>query len=184
MQRKYRRSLSSGSVLSQATTRYSSVSPYENWQRISSQGPTRNPSPTSTRYQPYAHHPRTPPATPDQEKSHLSPQSLPSLFIPGYSLSSSRSPYSAQTQTSYSTESTISAGCSAKLPDIHTVFSSPSPSPNNLQLPPLQPAWRRSLSDPGCSVASVSHTASPTPPIANDHGEQVKNRMCLDILLT
>ena len=181
MQRKYRRSLSTGSVLSQAPPRYSSLSTYENWQRYTSQAPVRHPSPPSTRYHPYGHQPRTPPATPDQEQSHLSPQHLPSLFIPGYSLSSSRSPPPAQTQASYSRESSISAGCSAKLPDIHTVFSSPSPSPNNLQLPPLQPSWRRSLSEPRCSAAYASDLASPT---TNNHDDQVKNRMCLDTLLS
>jgi hypothetical protein len=184
MQRKYRRTLSAGSILSHSTPRYSSLTPYENWQRITSQAPACHPSSPSTRYHPYGHHPRTPPATPDQEESHLSPQSLPSLFIPGYSLSSSRSPQSAQTQASYSRESPTSACGSAKLPDIHTVFASPSPSPNNLRLPPLQPLWRRSLSEPRCSTTSASDPTSPTSTITNDHVDQVKNRMCLDTLLT
>ena len=175
MQRKYRRSLSTGSNLSHATPRRSSM-PYENWQRIPTQGATRNTSPTPSRYHPYSHPPRTPPATPDRAKVHVSLQSLPPLRIPRYSAPSSRSPYSAE----------VSPGCGAakQLPDIHTVFASPRPSPNDLQLPPLQQTWQRSLSEPGYSSASVSVPASPTPSIANDTREQVTNRMRLDSLLS
>jgi Myb-like DNA-binding domain len=178
MQRKYRRSLCASSNLSHSTPQR--LAPYENWERYVPQGSTRNPSPTPARYHPYGHKPRTPPATPDRGKTHLSPQSLPPLLIPRYSGPSSRSPYSAQAPpSSHSAESSPLSGYRAtkQLPDIHTVFASPSPSPNNLQLPPLQ---RRSLSEPGHSFASVSTPASPTPTISNE----VKNRMCLDALLS
>ncbi len=176
MQRKYRRSLSAGSNISHSTPRRSSLSPYENWQRITPQGPTRNSSPTPARYYPYAHHPRTPPATPDRAKVHVSPQSLPPLLIPRYSGPSSRPPYSAEVSPGY--------GAPKQLPDIHTVFASCSPSPDNLQLPPLQQTWQRSLSEPGYSSDPVSAPASPTPTVANDTFEQVKNRMRLDSLLS
>ena len=183
MQRKYRRSLSAGSGMSHLTPQCSSLSPYENWQRITPQGPPRNHSPTPARYHPYTHHPRTPPASPDRVKAHLSPQSLPQLLIPRYPGSSSRSPYSAQTPSaSYSTDSGPSAGYGGakQLPDIHTVFASPSPSPNSLQLPPLQ---HRCLSEPRYFSSPVSEPSSPTT-MANDTSEQVKDRMRLDSLLT
>jgi hypothetical protein len=178
MQRKYRRSLSAGSNFSHSTPQRSSLSPYENWQRIGPQCGPRNPSPSPARYHPYAHHPRTPPATPDRMKSHLSPQCFPPLLIPRYSVPSTRSPYSAQPP--YSAEPTY--GAPKQLPDIHTVFASPSPSPSSLQLPPLQQnTWQRSFSEPGYSSAPVSSPSSPTP---SDSREPVKNRMCLDSLLS
>ena len=173
MQRKYRRSLSAGSTLSHSTPRRSSVSHYENWQRITSQG---NSSPPGARYHPYSHPPRTPPATPDRAKVHVSPQSLPPLLIPRYSAPSSRSPYSAEVSPGY--------GAGKQLPDIHTVFASPSLSPNSLQLPPLQHTWKRSLSEPGYFFAPVSAPSSPTLTNSNDTNEQVKNRMRLDSLLS
>jgi hypothetical protein len=175
MQRKYRRSLSVGSNLSHPTPRRSSMSPYENWPQVTTQAPTRNSSPPSSRYHPYSHHPRTPPATPDRAKVHVSPQSLPPLHIPRYSAPSSRSPYSAEVSPGYSAPK--------QLPDIHTAFASPNLSPNSLQLPPLQQTWQRSLSEPGYS-APISAPASPTPTIADDAHEQVKNRMRLDSLLS
>lgn len=166
MQRKYRRSLSAGSTLANAAPQRSSVSPYQNWQRITPQGPLRNPSPTS-RYHPYAHHPRTPPATPDRPKLNLSPQqSLPPLTIPRYS-----SPYCGDL-------------ASKQLPDIHTVFASPSPSPNDLQLPPLQRSWTRSLSEPGCSSTFIPSPASPCSSVNDNLREPVKDRMRLDSLLS
>jgi Myb-like DNA-binding domain len=183
MQRKYRRSLSAQSALAHAATpqRYAQ---HENWQRITPQGPARNSSPGPARYHPYAHHPRTPPATPDRAKAHPSPQTLPPLLIPPYPAPSSRSPYSAQQATSYSAETSPSSsyGSHKLLPDIHTVFASPSPSPNNLQLPPLQ---RRSLSEPGYSLSDpVSPLASPTPTVSHEVHDNVKSRMCLDSLLS
>ena len=181
MQRKYRRSLSVGSSLPQSTPQRS---PYENWQRITPQGPTRNQSPTPAHYHPYAHHLRTPPATPDRGKAHLLPQNLPPLLIPRYPASSSRSPYSAHTPSaSYSVEGSPSAGYAVakQLPDIHTVFASPSPSPNNLQLPPLQ---HRSLSEPSYFPAPGSEPASPNPTNINNTHDEVKNRMRLDSLLS
>ena len=173
MQRKYRRSLSAGSNLPHPAPRRSSISPYENWQRITPQG---NSSPTPARYHPYSHHPRTPPATPDRAKVHVSPQSLPPLLIPRYTAPSSRSPYSAEVSPGY--------GAAKQLPDIHTVFASPSPSPSNIQLPPLQQTWQRSLSEPGYFFAPVSAPSSPTPTITHDSNEQVKDRMRLDSLLS
>jgi len=176
MQRKYRRSLSVGTTLSVSTSQRTSMSPYQNWQRISPQGPHRNSSPSPARYHPYVHHPRTPPDTPDRVKPHVSPQSLPPLMIPRYNTSSVRSPYHPHSATSPPAE----YSSPKQLPDIHTVFASPSPSPNNLQLPPLQ-TWTRSMSDPGCCSAPVSAPPSPIPEVRS---EPVKDRMRLDSLLS
>jgi hypothetical protein len=180
MQRKYRRSLSAQSALAHATPRRYSQD--DNWQRITPQGPARNSSPGPARYHPYAQHPRTPPATPDRAKTHPSPQTLPPLLIPRHPTPSSRSPYSAQ-HASYSAETSPSTyGTLKLLPDIHTVFSSASASPNNLQLPPLK---HRSLSEPGYAVYSpVSAPASPTSTGSHEVQNHVKSRMCLDTLLS
>jgi len=187
MQRKYRRSLSAGANASHSTPQRSSMSPYESWQRITPQGPARNSSPTPTRYHPYAHQPRTPPATPDRPKGQPSPQSLPPLVIPHYTAPSTRSPYSATgPSTPSSTGSNPSAeyGSQKLLPDIHTVFASSSPPSTNLQLPPLQLGWHRSLSEPGYPSSQVSAPASPTPTVHEDMNSQVQKRMRLDSLLT
>jgi len=173
MQRKYRRSLSVGSNLSHSAPRRSSLSPFQTWQRITPQGALRNPSPPPARYHPYAHHPRTPPTTPDRPKTHVSPhQCLPPLTIPHYS-------------APYPTDKIPSAGHSAgkQLPDIHTVFASPSPSPNDLQLPPLQQSRTRSLSESGYCSAAVSSRSSPSPSVSEDLREQVRDKMRLESLL-
>lgn len=177
MQRKYRRSLSAGSTLPHSTPQRSSLFPYENWQQIN---PTRNPSPT--RYHPYVHHPITPSASLDRaEVPHL-PQSLPPFHIPSYS-SPSRSPNTAQTpRAAYSAENSPSAAYRAvkQLPDIHTLLASPSTSPNNLLLPPLQ---HRRLSDPGYSSAPISDLESSLTDV-NDSCKEVKSRMQLASLLS
>ena len=180
MQRKYRRSLSAQSTLAHATPRR--YSQHDNWQCSTPQGPARNSSPVRALYHPYAHHPRTPPATPDRAKTHPSPQTLPPLLIPHYPAQSSRSPYSVQ-HAPYSAETSPSSYGSHKiLPDIHTVFASPSPSPNNLQLPPLQ---HRSLSEPTYAGSDpVSVPASPAPTLSHEIQDHVKSRMCLDTLLS
>src|ERR1700736_1368954 len=127
MQRKYRRSLSAsrGSSVPHSSSHRSSLSPYQSWQNLTPPGPTGNTSPPPQgRYHPYTHHPRTPPATPDRAKAHISPQSLPSLQIPNYP-SSGRSPFSAPPLSNPTT--TFSGGeygAPRQLPDIHTVFSS------------------------------------------------------------
>lgn len=186
MQRKYRRSLSAGANASHSTPQRSSMSPYQSWQRITPQGPTRNSSPTPARYHPYAHHPRTPPATPDRPKGHPSPQTLPPLVIPHYHAPSNRSPHSAHgPSTPSSTGSNISGehGEQKLLPDIHTVFALPSPS-TTVQLPPLQLGWPRSLSEPGYSSSQPSAPASPTPTVHDDIQTHVQKRMRLDSLLS
>src|SRR5579859_2501912 len=186
MQRKYRRSLSAGANVSHSTPQRSSMSPYQSWQRITPQGSTRNSSPSPARYHPYAHHPRTPPATPDRPKGHHSPQTLPPLVIPHYHAPSNRSPHSAHgPSTPSSTGSNISGehGEQKLLPDIHTVFALPSPS-TNVQLPPLQLGWRRSLSEPGYSSSQPSAPSSPTPTIYDDIQSHVQKRMRLDSLLS
>lgn len=180
MQRKYRRSLSAGSNASHSTPQRSSTSPYQSWQRITPHGPARNTSPS--RYHPYAHHPRTPPATPDRVKAQLSPQNLPPLHIPHYQPPSVRSPYSSHTPSPGSSNHTSEYVGTKLLPDIHTVFSSPSSVSNNLQLPPLQLGLTRSLSEPGYSSIRTT-PASPTPTITEESRTEVQNRMKLDSLL-
>jgi len=184
MQRKYRRSLSASQNLSHTTSQRSSMSPYQKWQHINPQGPHRSSSnPAPARYHPYVHHPRTPPATPDRVKPQMSPQSLPPLVIPTHRAPSAHSPFSAPNLSS--PRSIGSDHPSNKLlPDIHTAFASPSLSPLNLQLPPIQPTWTRSFSEPGYTSSRPSPPASPTPSVTHDISEQVKNRMRLDALLS
>lgn len=186
MQRKYRRSLSAGSNASHSTPHRSSLSPYQNWQPITPVGPARTNSPSPpSRYHPYAHHPRTPPATPDRAKAQMSPQNLPPLDIPQCT-PSARSPYSTHSHGTPSTPYSIppSAGYASlkQLPDIHTVFSSPSPSPSSIHLPPLQNSWTRSPSEQSYS-SPRSAPASPTPTTTTETRDEIKGRMSLDSLL-
>jgi hypothetical protein len=182
MQRKYRRSLSAGANVTLGSNR-SSASPYQRWQQINPRGQHRNSSPAPARYQPYAQHPRTPPATPERVTTQFSPQHLPPLVIPTYHTPSSHSPPSAHTSLSPKSVASDLYAATKRLPDIHSVFaSSPSPAP---QLPPIQQhSWPRSFSEPGYS--SVRTSSPPmSPPSSTDYiTEHVKNRMKLDALLS
>ena len=181
MQRKYRRSLSAGASVPQATTRRSSMSHYQSW-RTAAQGPLRNESSAPPFYHPYAD-PRSRPATPDRAETHVGALGLPPLFAPHYAAPISRSPYSSAhtlPHSSYGDSSPSTRYAPAKLPDIYTLFAS-NPSPTNIKLPPLQRSWSRSLSEPGISTTAISARSSPTPPL---DGHMVKDRMKLDALLS
>jgi len=152
------------------------LSPYQNWQHITPHAQTRTGSPSSpSRYHPYTHHPRTPPATPDRAKAHVTPHTLPPLNIP------QRTPSARSQLSPYSVPSSAGYAGLKQLPDIHTIFTSPSPSPSNIHLPPLQHSWSCSLSEQSYS-SPRSSPGSPGPTTVAGR-EETKDRMSLDSLL-